>query len=120
MPKIAASERDAFYEARRSELASVALRLWAERGFDVVRISAVSPGIDDLDAIYELRSDDAAAALEAGVDGAAEAVVFSGSGLPTLAMLERAAERTGLPVLCSNASLAEALLERAPGTARNA
>ncbi len=42
MPKIAASERDAFYESRRAELAEVALRLWAERGFDATPVSAIA------------------------------------------------------------------------------
>ena len=43
MPKVAASERDAFYEARRAALADAALALWAEHGFDqtpVARIAA--------------------------------------------------------------------------------
>jgi len=44
MPKIAASARDAFYEARRSELAEVALRLWAERGFDQTSVAAIAEG----------------------------------------------------------------------------
>ena len=50
MPKIAASERDAFYEARRTELAEVALKLWAERGFDqtsvatIARVAGISKG----------------------------------------------------------------------------
>jgi AcrR family transcriptional regulator len=34
VPRIAASDRDAFYEARRLRLAEVALELWAERGYD--------------------------------------------------------------------------------------
>jgi len=42
MPKVAASERDAFYEARRSEIAAVALRLWAERGFDQTSVAAIA------------------------------------------------------------------------------
>ena len=42
MPKIAASERDAFYEARRSELTEVALRLWAEKGFDQTSVAAIA------------------------------------------------------------------------------
>jgi AcrR family transcriptional regulator len=42
MPKIRASERDAFYEDRRSELAEVALRLWAERGFDQTSVAAIA------------------------------------------------------------------------------
>ncbi len=42
MAKIAASERDEFYERRRTELAEVALRLWAERGFDATSVAAIA------------------------------------------------------------------------------
>lgn len=42
MPKIAASERDAFYEARRTALADVALKLWAEAGFDQTSVAAIA------------------------------------------------------------------------------
>ena len=42
MPRIPASERDAFYEARRSALADVALKLWAERGFDQTSVAAIA------------------------------------------------------------------------------
>ena len=39
MPKIPASERDAFYEGRRTALATVALKLWGERGYDQTDIT---------------------------------------------------------------------------------
>lgn len=42
MARIPASERDAFYEARRSELADVALRLWAGQGFDQTPVEAIA------------------------------------------------------------------------------
>lgn len=42
MPKVAASERDAFYEARRAALAEVALALWADRGFDQTPVEAIA------------------------------------------------------------------------------
>lgn len=42
MPKIAANERDAFYEARRSELVEIALALWSERGFDQTSVAAIA------------------------------------------------------------------------------
>lgn len=42
MARIPASERDAFYEARRQELAEVALKLWAERGFDKTSVAAIA------------------------------------------------------------------------------
>jgi AcrR family transcriptional regulator len=42
MPKIPASQRDAFYEARRTQLATGALRLWAERGFDQTSVATIA------------------------------------------------------------------------------
>lgn len=42
MPRIAASERDAFYEARRTQLADAALALWAESGFDQTPVAAIA------------------------------------------------------------------------------
>jgi AcrR family transcriptional regulator len=42
MAKVAASERDTFYEGRRTELAEVALRLWAEKGFDATSVAAIA------------------------------------------------------------------------------
>lgn len=42
MPKIAASERDAYYEARRAALAEAALRLWAAHGFDQTSVAAIA------------------------------------------------------------------------------
>lgn len=42
MPKIAASERDAFYETRRTALADAALKLWAEQGFDATPVAAIA------------------------------------------------------------------------------
>jgi AcrR family transcriptional regulator len=42
MPKIPASQRDAFYESRRAALADVALKLWAERGFDQTSVATIA------------------------------------------------------------------------------
>lgn len=42
MPRIAASDRDAFYETRRQALADVALKLWAERGYDGTSVAAIA------------------------------------------------------------------------------
>lgn len=42
MPRIAASARDAFYETRRVALADVALKLWAERGYDHTSVEAIA------------------------------------------------------------------------------
>jgi AcrR family transcriptional regulator len=40
--RIRASERDAFYETRRTALAEVALKLWAEHGFDQTSVAAIA------------------------------------------------------------------------------
>jgi AcrR family transcriptional regulator len=45
VPKIAARERDGFYEARRAEIAEVAVRLWAERGFDRTSVAEVAEAV---------------------------------------------------------------------------
>ena len=42
MARIPASERDAFYESRRSALAEVALKLWAEHGFDQTSVARIA------------------------------------------------------------------------------
>ncbi len=42
MPKVAARDRDAFYEKRRGELIEAALRLWAERGYDATSVEAIA------------------------------------------------------------------------------
>ena len=42
MPKIPASERDAFYETRRSDLANAALKLWADQGFDQTSVARIA------------------------------------------------------------------------------
>ncbi len=42
MSRIAASQRDAFYESRRSALAQVALTLWAEHGFDQTSVASIA------------------------------------------------------------------------------
>ena len=42
MAKVAASERDAFYESRRTALTETAVRLWAERGFDATSVAAIA------------------------------------------------------------------------------
>ena len=42
MPKIPASERSAFYAARRASLVDVALKVWAERGFDGTSVATIA------------------------------------------------------------------------------
>ena len=42
MPKIAASQKDTFYESRRADLAEAAVRLWASKGFDATSVATIA------------------------------------------------------------------------------
>ena len=64
MPRIPASERDAYYESRRSELAQVALELWAERGFDQTSVHAIAEAAGIAKGTFYLYFDSKEALLE--------------------------------------------------------
>jgi AcrR family transcriptional regulator len=64
MPKIPASERDAFYEARRAELAAVALKLWAEQGFDQTSVAEIAAATGVSKGTFYLYFDSKGALLE--------------------------------------------------------
>ncbi len=89
-----------------------ARRYWEAAGIEIVAIETVPIGSEDTRAIYGLRS---AAAIEAlgrlplaGVD----AVLLSGTGMPTLRAVRQAAETIETPVLSSNLCLAWRVMER--------
>ena len=42
MPRIAAKDRDAFVETRRTEIVEAAVRLWADRGYDGTPMAAIA------------------------------------------------------------------------------
>ena len=77
---------------------------WRGRGREVVSVTPVgSPGADTR-AIYSLGTVDARAGLSRADVARAQAVVLSGTGMPTLGTIAAAA--TGVPVLSSNLCLA--------------
>jgi maleate isomerase len=84
---------------------------WTERGFNVrVTGRARLPGAD-LHQIYELGSHQALAVLRELDLGGVDAVLFSGTGMPSLRAILSAQQDTGLPVLSSNLALAGSLLD---------
>ena len=91
---------------------------WQAAGLSIVQVMTVDIGSQDTRRIYGLRSADALAALDGGVSDEAEALLMSGTGMPTLAALGPAADLIGRPVLSSNYCLAWAL-RRALGETAN-
>ncbi len=99
-------------------LAQAGLGYWRDAGFEVTASSRVDPALSDTHDIYELTSADALRAARCVDLAGAEALVLSGTGMPTLAALAQLRGTLDLPVLSSNLCLAWALLrEAAPALA---
>jgi len=82
------------------------VRWWRALGFDVVCQGGVDIHSHDTVQIYGLQSADAWTALRQLDIGAAQAVVLSGTGMPSLPLIERASAHFGVPVVSSNLALA--------------
>ena len=91
-------------------LAEAGYRYWEDAGLRIVAKRRVDLTLTDTHRIYELTSDDAFEALRGVGTAGAEAVVASGTGMPTLRALRLLRGETALPVLSSNLCLAWALL----------
>lgn len=91
-------------------IVSAAEAYWSGAGFDVAAVRQIEIGSNDTRAIYELNSHVALSALRDFCDErplpAVDAVVFTGTGMPTAPILEAAEQRAGCPVLSSNYCLA--------------
>lgn len=94
------------------ELRAAAERYWTACGFEVTLMLAAGdlrPGADTR-GIYALGSADAAAALRGTDLSDVDAVLLSGTGMPSLPLIANWAG--GVPILSSNLCLAAALIER--------
>ena len=89
-----------------ADIVEAGVAYWRAAGLSIVQVMAIDLNSQDTRRIYALRSGDALAALDNGVSDDAEALLMSGTGMPTLAALAPAAERIGRPVLSSNYCLA--------------
>lgn len=95
-------------------LASAAAAYWTQAGFQIVPSSPIPIGGDDTRGIYRLGSGDARRALDALAPAEFDAILLSGTGMPSLSLVGQA---KGTPVISSNFCLAEALVARASGSA---
>lgn len=81
---------------------------WTSRGFIVRQLARVATrSSEDTTTIYELTSADALAALRALDTSGADAIVFSGTGMPSADILGEATRLTGRPALCSNSAMVD-------------
>jgi len=86
-------------------LARLARAFWEDNGFMVAAIRSVPLESANVHTIYSLRSADALAqALMLNLDGV-DAIVYTGTGMPSLGAINPLKEATGLPVLSSNLCL---------------
>ncbi len=105
-------------------LSDAAAEFWRAAGFDVATVRRIDTGIADTRGIYTLSSADARPIAEELAALDVDAVLLSGTGMPSLALL---AQATGKPtIISSNYCLAAQLcrvaglpaLDRAQWTAR--
>lgn len=81
---------------------------WTGRGFTVRHLARVATrSSEDTTTIYELTSADALAALRALDTAGADAIVFSGTGMPSADILAEVSRLTGRPALCSNSAMVD-------------
>ena len=93
-------------------LTEASIGYWTEAGYDIVGVTRVEIGGEDTAAIYGLARDSACRALAEADLSAADAVLLTGTGLPTLATIARAQPQSSIPILSSNLCLAETVLAR--------
>jgi maleate isomerase len=95
-------------------LRDAGIAFWQAAGLEVVGTVTVETGRSDTRGIYELQGADAAAALAHLDARGADAVLISGTGMPSLDVL-RARVTRPLPMISSNLCLAWRLHQLMPG-----
>ena len=85
-------------------LSEAAVAFWRNAGFDIVESRAIETGSGDTRSIYALGSADARPAVDALRRAEVDAVLLSGTGMPSLALV--GGEAGGPPVISSNLCLA--------------
>lgn len=94
-------------------LTGAALEYWRAAGVDVIEVVGVSADTSDTRNIYDVTSADAVAAAKTFKRRDMDAVLMSGTGMPTLRAVGELTRLFGKPVLSSNLCLAWALARNA-------
>ena len=106
------AERIALFSPYPNAIMQAAVNWWTRQGFEVVQQGGVDIQSNDTTQIYGLQSSDAWPSLRAMDIGKADAVVLSGTGMPSLPLLQKASAHLGVPVISSNLALARQGLKR--------
>jgi len=93
-------------------LSKLSYDYWAKAGFEVVAAACAPMDPSDTRSVYKIRSGDIEANLGVLDLATAEALILTGTGMPTLKAIPGLSERLGLPVLSSNLCLAWAAMTR--------
>ena len=90
-------------------LGEKALSFWQDAGFEIGGYSQVALSGANVHAIYELGSTDALEAARKLDTDSLDAIVFTGTGMPSLGALSPLSEECSLPVMSSNLCLLSSL-----------
>lgn len=82
---------------------------WVGRGFDVVNTTRIAIASEDTRAIYELSAQDALATLGSIDFSAADAILLTGTGMPSMVAIIELMKSIGKPVVSSNLCLSWAM-----------
>lgn len=88
------------------KLGQASLDFWRTNGLTITAHTTIDIGTGDTRAIYGITADTALAALERFDLNGADAVLLTGTGMPSLRVIDRARDRLGVPILSSNYCLA--------------
>ena len=107
--KRAAAHRIALVSPYPAELTEAATSYWRDAGYDIAAVRRVDTGSADTRSIYGLASSDANEAVSELSSLDVDAVLISGTGMPSLPLIAAAPERPLL--LSSNLCLAQRLFD---------
>jgi maleate isomerase len=110
-----AAQRIALVMPYPEPLAAAAQAYWIEQGCEIAEVVRVDIGSQDTRRIYALGNADAAEALRQVDWHGVDAVVVTGTGMPSLGAIRIAQEQSPVPIFSSNMALAAELLRAAGG-----
>ncbi|MBB5707047.1 hypothetical protein [Sphingopyxis panaciterrulae] len=105
------ARRIALASPYRGALAEAALAFWQAEGFEVAEVREIETAIADTRGIYALGSTDAGRVTAPLSALPVDAILLSGTGMPSLRLIADAHGRSGPPLVSSNYCLAMRLCD---------